>query len=59
VDRLRGDEQDLAGVDRRRRLAVEVVLQRALQDVDDEAGIPLLRHKRSQSWALISALSLS
>src|SRR5215218_4051113 len=35
VDRSGRDEQDLAGLERHRRLALDPVLQRAFEDVDD------------------------
>jgi hypothetical protein len=34
VDRSGRDEQDIAGLDRRRRLAVDVILKRAFEDID-------------------------
>src|SRR5262245_6469229 len=35
VDRLGRDEQDIAGVERGRRLALDLILERAFQHVDD------------------------
>src|SRR5918994_1973214 len=35
VDRFSRDEKDLAGVERRRRLAFDLVLQRSFEDIDD------------------------
>jgi hypothetical protein len=46
MDRLRRHCQRLAGVDDRRRLAVEVVLQRPFQDIDDLFARMLVPDKR-------------
>src|SRR5919202_4477732 len=35
VDRFGRDEQDVAGVERRRWLALDLILQRPFQDIDD------------------------
>src|SRR2546426_2523312 len=35
VDRSGRDEEDLAGLERPRRLALDLILQRALEDIDD------------------------
>src|SRR5215216_4751258 len=51
VDRSGRDEQDLAGFERRRRLSLDLILQRAFEDVDDFfARMPVLaeRHPRRE-----------
>src|SRR6266702_2669010 len=35
VDRSGRDEQDVAGLERHRRLALDLILQRAFEDIDD------------------------
>ena len=42
VDRSGGDEQDIAGLQRHRRLTVELILERAIEHVDDLFALSLI-----------------
>src|SRR5262245_57841328 len=49
VDRSGRDEQDVAGLERDRRLALDLILQRAFEDIDDlfaRMPVPRERHSR-------------
>ena len=49
VNRSRRDEEDIPGLQRHRRLALESVLPRPLEDIDDLlAGMPVTRGDRSR-----------
>jgi hypothetical protein len=49
VDRFGRDEEDLAGLDRHRRLIRHLVLQRACEDMDDVfARMPVPRGRASR-----------
>src|SRR5262245_39782357 len=60
VDRSGRDEQDVAGLERDRRLALDLVLQRAFDDIDDLfARMPVLgkRHSRVEVDAHLDDLA--
>src|SRR5689334_3968602 len=60
VDRSGRDEQDLARLERHRRLALDPVLQRALEDVDDllaRMRVPAERSARGEVDARLDGLA--
>src|SRR5712691_10831137 len=60
VDRSGRDEQDVAGLERHRRLALDLILQRAFEDIDDLfARMPVLveRHARVELYARLDDLA--
>src|SRR6266446_4144288 len=60
VDRSGRDEQDVAGLERHRRLAFDLILQRAFEDIDDLfAGMPVpgRRHSRVKLDARLDDLA--
>src|SRR5262245_47936368 len=60
VDRAGRDEQDVAGLERRRRSALDLILQRAFEDMDNLfARMPVLakRHSRVELDAHLDDLA--
>ena len=53
VDRSSRDEQDLAGLERHRRLALELILQRSFDDVDDLFARMALSERRLEELRLL------
>ena len=60
VDRSGRDEQDVAGLERHRRLALDLILQRAFEDIDDlfaRMRVPGERHSRREVDAHLDDLA--